>query len=305
MEIGDVAAWLAIPVQIFFVDLLLGADNALLIALACRSLGPEETRKAILLGTTGAILFRLGLTVIASSLLALPLVKLAGAWILIVIALNVAEERRSDDGEGRSFPVARADLWSAATVIVVADSAMSLDNVVALAAIARGNFWLLAAGVALSIPVLAYGGLILATLLQRAPGLIKIGAALLGWIAGDMAISDPLVADWANSNAPGLVAIAPALGAAFVYLCGGRNPASPRAANCALPAPAPRSAMPNVAATPEPPRASAPLPEPQAPDGTERAPNWRQDPVAVIGALILAVVAGVALLFASYLDSLY
>ncbi|MGO9770738.1 MAG: TerC family protein, partial [Roseiarcus sp.] len=89
MDFGDGAAWLVIPVEIFFVDLLLGADNALLIALACRSLRPEETRQAILLGTGGAILLLLVLTVLASSLLALPLVKLAGAWLLIVIALNV------------------------------------------------------------------------------------------------------------------------------------------------------------------------------------------------------------------------
>ncbi len=192
MEFGDGAAWLVIPVQIFFVDLLLGADNALLIALACRSLGPEETRRAILLGTSGAIVLRLVLTVLASSLLALPLVKLVGAWVLIVIALNVTAQRGSHDDVDRSPSLARGDLWSAATVIVVADSAMSLDNVVALAAIARGNFWLLAVGVAFSIPVLAYGGLILSTLLRNAPGLIAIGAALLGWIAGDMAVSDPL-----------------------------------------------------------------------------------------------------------------
>ena len=194
MDFGDGAAWLVIPVQIFFVDLLLGADNALLIALACRSLGPEDARKAIVFGAGGAILLRLVLTVLASSLLALPLVKLVGAWLLIVIALNVTAEHASNGGEDRPSSFARGDLWSAATVIVVADAAMSLDNVVALAAIARGNFWLLAAGVAFSIPVLAYGGLILTTLLKNAPGLVAIGAALLGWIAGDMAVSDPLVA---------------------------------------------------------------------------------------------------------------
>ena len=170
MDFGDGAAWLVIPVQIFFVDLLLGADNALLIALACRSLGPEDTRKAIVFGAGGAILLRLVLTVLASSLLALPLVKLVGAWLLIVIALNVTAEHASNGGEDRPSSLARGDLWSAATVIVVADTAMSLDNVVALAAIARGNFWLLAAGVAFSIPVLAYGGLILTTLLKTAPG---------------------------------------------------------------------------------------------------------------------------------------
>ena len=304
MDFGAGAAWLVIPAEIFFVDLLLGADNALLIALACRSLGPKETRQAILLGTGGAILLRLVLTLLASSLLALPLVKLAGAWLLIVIALNVTAEPGSDEGEDRSFALARGDLRSAATIIVVADAAMSLDNVVALAAIARGDFWLLLAGVALSIPVLAYGGLILSTLLANAPALIAIGAALLGWIAGDMAVSDPLIADWANLNAPGLVAIAPALGAAFVFLRGGStsggvapHPAPPRAVKPAAPA----------ALLPQPPRPEAPAlepPEPRAPSEPEFAPSAREDHVAVIGVLILAAVAGLALLVVSYLDSL-
>ena len=95
---------------------------------------------------------------------------------------------------------------------------MSLDNVVALAAIARGNFWLLAIGVALSLPILGFGGMLLAELLRARRALVAFGAALLGWIAGGMAISDPVIAPWANANAPGLVAIAPALVAAFVWL---------------------------------------------------------------------------------------
>jgi len=300
MDFSDGAAWLVIPVQIFFVDLLLGADNALLIALACRSLGPEEARKAILLGTSGAILLRLVLTVVASSLLALPLVKLVGAWLLIVIALNVAAEHGSTGDEDRPSSLARSDLWSAATVIVVADSAMSLDNVVALAAIARGNFWLLAAGVALSIPVLAYGGMILSTMLKRAPGLVAIGAALLGWIAGDMAASDPLVANWANANAPGLVAIAPALGAAFVFFNGWLAPGRPAPRSIARPTQT-RAVMPAALAS-APPRPSAPAFEPTEP----RAPSEpsREDRVALIGVLIFAVIAGLVLLLVSYLDSL-
>ena len=301
MDFGDGAAWLFIPIQIFFVDLLLGADNALLIALACRSLGPEDTRKAILLGTSGAILLRLALAVLASSLLALPLVKLAGAWVLIVIALNVAAQRGFPEAEDRPVAVARSDLWSAAMVIVVADAAMSLDNVVALAAIARGNFWLLLAGVAFSIPVLAYGGLILSTLLANAPALIAIGAALLGWIAGDMAVSDPLIANWAGVNAPGLVAIAPALGAAFVLLYGWLTPSRPPPRSIPLARPA-RAARPVVPAS-APPR--PPAPQPPRPSEPAPAPDSREDRLAVIGVLILAVIAGLALMIVTYLDSLY
>ncbi len=305
MDFGDGAAWLVIPVQIFFIDLLLGADNALLIALACRSLGPEDARKAIVFGAGGAILLRLVLTVLASSLLAAPLVRLVGAWLLIVIALNVTAEHGSNGDEDRPSSFARADLWSVATVIVVADSAMSLDNVVALAAVARGNFWLLAAGVAFSIPVLAYGGLILTTLLKNAPGLVAIGAALLGWIAGDMAVSDALLAHWAYVNAPGLVAIAPALGAAFVFVNGWLAPGRP--APRSIPRPArPRALKPaaRAALAPEPARPSAPSFEPQAPRQPSPAPASREDRVAVIGVLILAAIAGLVLIVVSYLDSL-
>ncbi|MGD1037101.1 MAG: YjbE family putative metal transport protein [Roseiarcus sp.] len=308
MDFGEGAAWLVIPIQIFFVDLLLGADNARLIALACRSLGPKETRKAIFLGAGGAIVLRLALAVLASWLLALPLVKLAGAGLLIVIALNVTAEGGWDDGEDRPSSFARGDLWSAATIIVLADAAMSLDNVVALAAIARGNFRLLAAGVAFSIPALAYGGLILSTMLERAPRLVAIGAALLGWLAGDMALSDPLIANWANVNAPGLVAIAPALGAAFVFWNGWLTPDRPAPRSIPPPEPtrAVKPAAPAALAA-APPRRSAPSfepPEPQAPREPALAPSPSDDRAAVIGVLILAAIAGLALMVVSYLDSL-
>ena len=182
------AAWLSIPLQIVVVDLLLGADNALLIAVACNGLSREDARRAAVIGSGGAIVLRLVLATIATSLLAIPLVKLIGAWALIVIALNVSADPH------HALPTrepgsARPDLWAAATAIVVADAAMSLDNVVALAAIARGNFWLLAAGVVVSIPVLAYGGLVLAAALRVAQGAIadegtQDGVARMGARAG-------------------------------------------------------------------------------------------------------------------------
>ena len=219
MDLGDGSSWLFLTLQILIVDLLLGADNALVIALACRLLAPEDVRRAATIGVAGAIVFRLVMTVLATSLLAIPLVKIVAALALTAIAMNI-----SGGGLDAPAPMRRrgapSDLWSAAAVIVVADAAMSIDNVVALAAIARGNFWLLAIGVALSLPILGYGGMLLHKLLSRAPGLVAFGAALLGWIAGDMAISDPSVATWANANAPGLVAIAPALRAALVWLHG-------------------------------------------------------------------------------------
>jgi len=307
MDFSDSAGWLLVPLQILFVDLLLGADNALLIALACRSLQPQDVRRAAAVGIGGAIILRLLMTMVATSLLALPLVKLVGAFALIVIAMNLSEGQGFDENSAIARPRASARLWSAAAVIIVADAAMSLDNVVALAAIARGNFWLLAIGVALSLPVLGYGGLILTRVLQHAPGLVAFGAALLGWIAGGMAISDPLVADWANVNAPGLVAIAPLLGAAFVYFQG-------RLAGRVAPkvAPAPelravvRTSAPTLAPVAPPPRLedfSDDTPEPEGRVEAPRVPATRDDRVAIIGVLLIAIVAGVILMFASYYDS--
>jgi YjbE family integral membrane protein len=289
--LGDGSNWLFLTLQIVIVDLLLGADNALVIALACRSLAPRDMRRAATVGISGAIVFRLVMTILATSLLAIPLVKIVAAMVLTMIAMNIS-------GGGLDAPPANrrrggpSELWAAAAVIVVADAAMSIDNVVALAAIARGNFWLLVTGVALSLPILGFGGMLLHNWLGRAPGLVALGAALLGWIAGDMAISDPAVAPWANANTPGLVAIAPALGAAFVWLHGlvAVKPAS----SVKIPEPpAPIAFKPTVPTRlPLTPRAD---PGQHAEPGAGR---W------IIGSiLVLVIAAGAFLAMAAYLDS--
>ena len=209
MDLSAGAAWFVIPLQIFVVDLLLGADNALLIAVACNGLDARDVRRAATIGAGGAIVLRLLLATVAASLLTVPLVKLIGAWALIVIALNVSADCKHALPT-REPGAARRDLWAAATAIVVADAVMSLDNVVALAAIARGNFWLLAAGVVLSIPVLAYGGLILSAAAARrsVAGQARRGAARLDRRrhGGDRSAGrrlDPAV------NAPALAAYRP------------------------------------------------------------------------------------------------
>ena len=314
------AAWLSIPLQIVVVDLLLGADNALLIAVACNGLRREDARRAAVIGSGGAIVLRLVLATIATSLLAIPLVKLIGAWALIVIALNVSADPH------HALPTrepgsARPDLWAAATAIVVADAAMRRDNVVALAAIARGNFWLLAAGVVVSIPVLAYGGLVLAAALRAAPWLVKLGAALLGWIAGGMAVTDPLLGGWIDVNAPALAAIAPALAAIFVYFV---SPSAKVLTQRAAERPAPSAAPPKLQTPRPPPRArpklvaappatatrviAPPMPdsEPPEPEGrfeAKRVGLSPEDRFAVIGVLVLALIAGIVLMLVTYLDS--
>jgi YjbE family integral membrane protein len=323
MDFSAGAAWLVIPLQIFVVDLLLGADNALLIAIACNGLSPQDARRAATIGAGGAIVLRLLLASIATSLLGVPLVKLIGAWALVAIALNVSADSQHALPT-REPGAARRDLWAAATAIIIADAAMSLDNVVALAAIARGSFWLLAAGVVLSIPVLAYGGLVLSAALRAAPWLVRLGAALLGWIAGDMAVTDPLIGGWMAANAPALAAIAPALGAVFVFFVGpSAQPMTPAPSAGARPALIPPPAKPATAAPP--PRARPKLvaaeaasakraaaeptppqpepPEPEARSEPERRSLSPEDRFAVIGVLVLALIAGIVLMLVSYLDS--
>jgi YjbE family integral membrane protein len=214
---------LGTSLKVFFIDLLLSGDNAVVIALACRSLAPHHMRKAVLFGTGIAVLLRIGLTTIVSFLLDVPGLKLAGAVALLVIAVRLmAEENRGTKGsgadrDGEADPAKRDDdLWAAIGVILVADLVLSLDNVVALAAVAQGSVFFLALGLIASIPLLTYGSMVIMTLLDRYPALIAAGGALLGWIAGDIGISDPIIAGWVGTQAPALPIAMPLLGAVFV-----------------------------------------------------------------------------------------
>jgi YjbE family integral membrane protein len=327
----DAAAWLFLLLQIFFVDLLLGADNAIVIALACRRLPPEGTRRAVLLGAVGAIVLRLVMILFANAMLGVPLVKLVGAWMLVVIALNVKAQNGDDDGRTFRSAGSAGDFVSAAAVIMLADAAMSLDNVVALAAIAGGSFWLLAIGVLISIPIVAYGALILTALIRRAPEIITVGVAFLGWIAGAMAVSDPLVAGWVQANAPALAIFAPALVALFVLSTGGRTipkqarPAgieakasaarartrapSPQRHSVAIPRTAPQSTPPDrELPSPAVPQPATPLEDPPpvfAMNGpTASARGWTEERLVVAGFVLLALIAGLIIFFASFFDSL-
>ena len=310
----DAAAWLFLLLQVFFVDLLLGADNAIVIALACRRLPPTDARRAVFLGASGAIALRLGMVLFANTLLEAPLIKLVGAWMLVVIALNVSARRAAEDPQAPPTAASAGDFVSAAAAIMLADAAMSLDNVVALAAIARGNFALLTLGVVLSIPIIAYGALILSQIIRRAPEILTLGAAFLGWIAGGMAVSDPLVSAWIGANAPALGALAPALVAVFVVLAGGGSRAAPRTLAAEIVAasaekrPQPRlSATPGVAqATPAAPIAPRQIGS-RAFAGDAATPltgSWTEERVVVAGFVLLAFLAGLIIFVASFFDSL-
>ena len=192
--------WLSV-LQIVWIDLLLSGDNAVVIALACRSL-PEKQRKiGIWLGAGAAIFLRIVFALIVSYLMGLPFLKVLGGLLLfwIAIKLVVGEEEAHDGIESSD------SLWRAVKTIAIADAVMSLDNVIAIAAASRGHPELFVFGLLLSIPLIIYGSQIIMDLLTRFPLLIWLGAALLGWIAGEMIVSDVAVLGWFKSAIPSWV----------------------------------------------------------------------------------------------------
>ena len=186
--------WLAL-LQIILINIVLSGDNAVVIALASRSLPPAQQKKAILFGSIGAIILRIILTFFAVYLLSLPYLKIAGACLLLWIGVNLLKGEDGDaELEGHS------NLAAAIKTIVVADLVMSLDNVIGVAAAAKGNVVLLVVGLAVSIPLIIYGSTLILKLMNRFPIIITIGAALLGWVAGEMAFSDPVLTTWAEGH---------------------------------------------------------------------------------------------------------
>ena len=180
--------WIALS-QIIVINIVLSGDNAVVIAMASRSLPPLQQKKAILFGSVGAIVLRVILTFFAVYLLTLPYLKLVGAALLLWIGVGLL----TSDGEEENLE-GHSSLAAAIKTIVVADFVMSLDNVVGVAAAAKGNVPLLVFGLVISIPLIIFGSTLILKLMDRFPVIITLGAALLGWVAGEMAISDPAVA---------------------------------------------------------------------------------------------------------------
>ena len=207
--------WVAL-LQIIGVNIVLSGDNAVVIALAARSLPAEQQKRAVAWGSGAAVMMRIALTIVAVELLRLPYLKLIGAALLIWIAIQLLlPEGESEDGAQSS-----SNMMAAIKTILIADLVMSLDNVIGVAAAAKGDVTLLVIGLAISIPLVIFASTLLLTLMSRFPIIITIGAALLGWVAGEMAISDPAVKDWVDANAAVLHYLAPALGAIGVVLVG-------------------------------------------------------------------------------------
>lgn len=203
--------------KIIMIDLLLSGDNAVVIALACRNLPEAQRRKGILYGVGGAIGLRVVLTFFAVGLLALPYLKLVGALLLLWIGIKLILPE--DDAHAEGNIKAEAHLWGAVKTIIVADFVMSLDNVLGVAAAAHGNVWLLVFGLLVSIPMIAWSSQLVLKLIDRYPWIIYAGGALLGYVAGEMLVTEaalkPVVDIWHALH--GLV---PILGAVFVLAVG-------------------------------------------------------------------------------------
>ncbi|OGT03897.1 MAG: hypothetical protein A2Y51_00085 [Gallionellales bacterium RIFCSPLOWO2_02_60_31] len=177
--------------KIIMIDLLLSGDNAVVIALACRNLPPHQRRKGILFGVGGAIGLRIVLTFFAVGLLALPYLKLVGALLLLWVGVKLILPEEEHDANNIK---ADTRLFGAIKTIIVADFVMSLDNVLGVAAAAKGNVPLLVFGLLISIPMIAWSSQMVLKLIDRYPFIIYAGGALLGYVAGEMLVSEALFA---------------------------------------------------------------------------------------------------------------
>ncbi|MDD2664681.1 MAG: TerC family protein [Dechloromonas sp.] len=186
LDFTSAAFWLAVG-QIILIDIVLSGDNAVVIALACRNLAVDQRKKGIFWGVAGAVSLRVVLTTCAALVMNLPWLKFAGGLLLLWIAvkLMLPEEEEGEDIE------ASAHLWGAVKTIVVADFVMSLDNVIAVAGAAHGSLVLLLFGLAVSIPLIVWSSQLILRWMERYPVIVLFGAALLGYVSGQMIFTDP------------------------------------------------------------------------------------------------------------------
>lgn len=212
----DEALLIAI-LQIIAIDIVLGGDNAIIIALACRNLPPRQKRLGVLWGTAGAIILRCILVFFATTLLTIPGLKLIGGLLLLWIGVRLLLE---DDHIDESAVKQPPNLMGAVRTIIIADFVMSFDNSIAIAAAAKGNMYLVVFGLALSVPIIIAGSALILRLMTRFPLIIAAGGALLGWLAGDMIATDPLLAERLAAYTAHAAALAAAIGAGLVVAIG-------------------------------------------------------------------------------------
>ena len=202
--------WIGL-MKIIWINIILSGDNAVVIALAARSLPPHQQKKAILFGSGAAVVLRIVLTIVAVHLLALSYLQIIGGLLLLWIGVQLLSENDEEE-EG---DVKQASLASAIRTILIADIVMSLDNVIAVAAAAKGSTTLLIIGLAISIPLVIFGSTLMIKLMERFPIIVTLGAALIGWVGGETIISDVALKSALEAN-PSLHYICAAVGAVVV-----------------------------------------------------------------------------------------
>jgi YjbE family integral membrane protein len=206
--------WLGLA-KIIGINIILSGDNAVVIALAARSLPPHRQKQAVLFGSGAAVVLRILLTVVAATLLALPYLQIAGGLLLLWIGVQLLGEEDERGGKRK----VHATMLSAVRTILIADLVMSLDNVIAVAAAAHGSMTLLVLGLAISIPLVIFGSTLLITLMERFPVIVVLGAALIGWVGGEAIASDVVLTEPLASD-PWLHYAAAAASAALVVVLG-------------------------------------------------------------------------------------
>ncbi|MEJ8845217.1 TerC family protein [Variovorax rhizosphaerae] len=206
--------WLGL-MKIVWINIILSGDNAVVIALAARSLPLEQQKKAVMFGSGAAVVLRIVLTVVAAKLLALPFLQIAGGLLLLYIGVQLLRDDEEDEGQGKEY----GSLAAAIRTILIADLVMSLDNVIAVAAAASGDMVLLILGLAISIPLVIFGSTLMIKVMERFPIIVMLGAALIGWVGGETIVEDASLHDVLAANA-WLHYAAAAAGAALVVAVG-------------------------------------------------------------------------------------
>ena len=206
--------WIGL-LKIIWINIILSGDNAVVIALAARGLPAEQQKKAIMFGSGAAVVLRIALTVVAAKLLALSFLQIVGGILLLWIGTQLLHGEDEEEGEGKEH----SGLMTAIRTILIADLVMSLDNVIAVAAAAKGSMTLLVLGLAISIPLVIFGSQLMIKLMDRFPIIIIFGAALIGWVGGETIVSDVALQSIVEANT-WLHYAGPALGAALVLAIG-------------------------------------------------------------------------------------
>lgn len=212
--LSEPATWMAL-LKIAVINVVLSGDNAVVIALACRSLPPKDQKKAFIVGCAGIVVLMTLLTSCAALLMTLPYIQIVGCLLLLWIGIKLLVP----DDEGGEITQS-GNFWGAVKTIIIADIVMSMDNVLGMAGAAQGHLGMLFLGLVITMPLILFGSAALVKLMERFPSFVTIGAGVLGYVAGDMAIGDPAVKTYVDTHVHFLELVAPILGALLVVVAG-------------------------------------------------------------------------------------